>query len=262
MRQLALTVVMAQIGSYVPASEAELPIFDQIFTRIGAADDLISGNSTFMVEMAEANTALQNATKRSLILFDELGRGTATYDGMALAQAIIEYVHNNTKAKTLFSTHYHELTALSDELVHLRNVHVGATEENGELVFSHKVLTGPADQSYGINVAKLAGLPDSLIARASDILASLEAQDVTISETLVQPQPVSAKLAEPVAELPVTPTPESVVEEDTQLDLFALEPAVDPALQAILDEIKQTNIATMTPLDAMMKLNEWQKQMK
>lgn len=262
MRQLALTVVMAQIGSYVPASEAELPIFDQIFTRIGAADDLISGNSTFMVEMAEANTALQNATKRSLILFDELGRGTATYDGMALAQAIIEYVHNNTKAKTLFSTHYHELTALSDELDHLRNVHVGATEENGELVFSHKVLTGPADQSYGIDVAKLAGLPDSLIARASDILASLEAQDVTISETLVQPQPVSAKLAEPVAELPVTPTPEPVVEEDTQLDLFALEPAVDPALQAILDEIKQTNIATMTPLDAMMKLNEWQKQMK
>ena len=261
MRQLALTVVMAQIGSYVPASEAELPIFDQIFTRIGAADDLISGNSTFMVEMAEANTALQNATKRSLILFDELGRGTATYDGMALAQAIIEYVHNNTKAKTLFSTHYHELTALSDELDHLRNVHVGATEENGELVFSHKVLTGPADQSYGINVAKLAGLPDSLIARASDILASLEAQDVTISETLVQPQPVSAKLAEPVA-LPVAPEPEPVVEEDTQLDLFALEPAVDPALQAILDEIKQTNIATMTPLDAMMKLNEWQKQMK
>ena len=214
-----------------------------------------------MVEMAEANTALQNATKRSLILFDELGRGTATYDGMALAQAIIEYVHNNTKAKTLFSTHYHELTALSDELDHLRNVHVGATEENGELVFSHKVLTGPADQSYGINVAKLAGLPDSLIARASDILASLEAQDVTISETLVQPQPVSAKLAEPVA-LPVAPEPEPVVEEDTQLDLFALEPAVDPALQAILDEIKQTNIATMTPLDAMMKLNEWQKQMK
>ena len=261
MRQLALTVVMAQIGSYVPASEAELPIFDQIFTRIGAADDLISGNSTFMVEMSEANTAIQNATKRSLILFDELGRGTATYDGMALAQAIIEHVHNNTKAKTLFSTHYHELTALSDELPNLRNVHVGATEENGELVFSHKVLTGPADQSYGINVAKLAGLPDSLIARASDILASLEAQDVTISETLVQPQPVSAKLAEPVA-LPVAPEPEPVVEEDTQLDLFALEPAVDPALQAILDEIKQTNIATMTPLDAMMKLNEWQKQMK
>ena len=264
MRQLALTVVMAQIGSYVPASEAELPIFDQIFTRIGAADDLISGNSTFMVEMSEANTAIQNATKRSLILFDELGRGTATYDGMALAQAIIEHVHNNTKAKTLFSTHYHELTALSDELPNLRNVHVGATEENGELVFSHKVLTGPADQSYGINVAKLAGLPDSLIDRAADILANLEAQDVSLEAT-APTRP--AKLAEPVATYQASvaePEPEGVAGEpaDTQLDLFAVGPEIDPAMQAVLDEIKATNIATMTPLDAMMKLNEWQKQMK
>ncbi|MBD1501086.1 DNA mismatch repair protein MutS [Weissella cibaria] len=264
MRQLALTVVMAQIGSYVPASEAELPIFDQIFTRIGAADDLISGNSTFMVEMSEANTAIQNATKRSLILFDELGRGTATYDGMALAQAIIEHVHNNTKAKTLFSTHYHELTALSDELPNLRNVHVGATEENGELVFSHKVLTGPADQSYGINVAKLAGLPDSLIDRAADILANLEAQDVSLEAT-APTRP--AKLAEPVATYQASvaePEPEVVAAEpaDTQLDLFAVGPEIDPATQAVLDEIKATNIATMTPLDAMMKLNEWQKQMK
>lgn len=264
MRQLALTVVMAQIGSYVPASEAELPIFDQIFTRIGAADDLISGNSTFMVEMSEANTAIQNATKRSLILFDELGRGTATYDGMALAQAIIEHVHNNTKAKTLFSTHYHELTALSDELPNLRNVHVGATEENGELVFSHKVLTGPADQSYGINVAKLAGLPDSLIDRAADILANLEAQDVSLEAT-APTRP--AKLAEPVATYQASvaePELEVVAAEpaDTQLDLFAVGPEIDPAMQAVLDEIKATNIATMTPLDAMMKLNEWQKQMK
>ena len=264
MRQLALTVVMAQIGSYVPASEAELPIFDQIFTRIGAADDLISGNSTFMVEMSEANTAIQNATKRSLILFDELGRGTATYDGMALAQAIIEHVHNNTKAKTLFSTHYHELTALSDELPNLRNVHVGATEENGELVFSHKVLTWPADQSYGINVAKLAGLPDSLIDRAADILANLEAQDVSLEAT-APTRP--AKLAEPVATYQASvaePEPEVVAAEpaDTQLDLFAVGPEIDPAMQAVLDEIKATNIATMTPLDAMMKLNEWQKQMK
>lgn len=264
MRQLALTVVMAQIGSYVPASEAELPIFDQIFTRIGAADDLISGNSTFMVEMSEANTAIQNATKRSLILFDELGRGTATYDGMALAQAIIEHVHNNTKAKTLFSTHYHELTALSDELPNLRNVHVGATEENGELVFSHKVLTGPADQSYGINVAKLAGLPDSLIDRAADILANLEAQDVSLEAT-APTRP--AKLAEPVATYQASvaePEPEVAAAEpaDTQLDLFAVGPEIDPAMQAVLDEIKATNIATMTPLDAMMKLNEWQKQMK
>ena len=128
MRQLALTAVMAQMGCFVPAKRAQLPIFDQIFTRIGAADDLVSGESTFMVEMMEANNALQNATADSLILFDEIGRGTATYDGMALAQAIIEFVHNRVGAKTLFSTHYHELTALEGELDHLQNVHVGATE--------------------------------------------------------------------------------------------------------------------------------------
>jgi DNA mismatch repair protein MutS len=245
MRQLALIVVMAQIGSFVPAESAKMPIFDQIFTRIGAADDLISGNSTFMVEMAEANTALQNATNQSLILFDELGRGTATYDGMALAQAIIEYVHNNVHAKTLFSTHYHELTALADELPHLRNVHVGATEEDGELVFSHKVLPGPADQSYGINVARLAGLPDSLIKRADTILAALENQEASV-------QVVTTTLNEPVAEMPI----EDPV--DTQLDLFA-EPSLDPKVSAVVEAIKNTNIAGMTPLETMMQLNDWQK---
>jgi len=153
---------------------------------------------------------------------------------------------------------------LSDELPNLRNVHVGATEENGELVFSHKVLTGPADQSYGINVAKLAGLPDSLIDRAADILANLEAQDVSLEAT-APTRP--AKLAEPVATYQASvaePEPEVVAAEpaDTQLDLFAVGPEIDPAMQAVLDEIKATNIATMTPLDAMMKLNEWQKQMK
>jgi DNA mismatch repair protein MutS len=257
MRQLALTVVMAQIGSFVPAEAAELPIFDQIFTRIGAADDLISGNSTFMVEMAEANTALQNATNQSLILFDELGRGTATYDGMALAQAIIEYVHNNVHAKTLFSTHYHELTALAEELPHLRNVHVGATEEHGDLVFSHKVLAGPADQSYGINVAKLAGLPASLIARADDILTHLESQEATIETASVLQEPVAVLAEEtPVAE-------ETVVEMDgpEQLDLFA-EATVDPKASAVLDALKGTNLATLTPLETMMLLNQWQRDLQ
>lgn len=174
MRQLALTALMAQIGCFVPAKSAQMPIFDQIFTRIGAADDLISGESTFMVEMMETNNGLQHATDRSLILFDEIGRGTATYDGMALAQAIIEYLHNHLHAKTLFSTHYHELTALEDDLPRLHNVHVGATEKDGELVFLHKVEDGPADKSYGIHVAKLAGMPDSLLKRASQILKQLE----------------------------------------------------------------------------------------
>lgn len=258
MRQLALIVVMAQIGSFVSATAATLPIFDQIFTRIGAADDLISGNSTFMVEMAEANTALQNATKHSLILFDELGRGTATYDGMALAQAIIEYVHEHTHAKTLFSTHYHELTALADELPELQNVHVGANEQNGELIFSHKVLPGPADQSYGINVAKLAGLPTSLITRAADILSHLEEQDVSLKTAPM----TETTLADKSAELSVDEPTKPATADDGQLDLFSLPDAIDSHMQQILEEMKQLNVATMTPLEALMKLNEWQQNMQ
>src|SRR5690606_5163738 len=148
MRQVALTAILAQIGCFVPASEAVLPIYDQVFTRIGAADDLISGQSTFMVEMLEARNAIVNATKNSLILFDEIGRGTSTYDGMALAQAIIEYVHHHIGAHTLFSTHYHELTDLEAELENLINVHVRAIEENDKVVFLHKIKEGAADQSY------------------------------------------------------------------------------------------------------------------
>lgn len=170
MRQLAITVIMAQIGSFVPAKSCTIPIFDKIFTRIGASDDLVSGESTFMVEMKEANNAIQEATPNSLILFDELGRGTATYDGMSLAQAILEYIHDKIKAKTLFSTHYHELTTLSQDLTNLRNVHVSAIEEDGKITFLHKVKQGAVDKSYGIHVASLAKLPKSLIERANEIL--------------------------------------------------------------------------------------------
>lgn len=174
MRMLALIAIMAQIGCFVPAKSATLMIFDAIFTRIGASDDLISGQSTFMVEMLEANFAIKNATKNSLILFDELGRGTSTYDGMALAQAIIEYVHEKIGCVMLFSTHYHELIMLDKTLKHLKNVHVDAKESKGGVVFLHKVLDGGADKSYGINVASLAGLPRSLIERAKKILEALE----------------------------------------------------------------------------------------
>ncbi len=174
MRQLAIIVIMAQIGCFVPAKSAMLPIVDQIFTRIGAADDLVSGKSTFMVEMMEVNNALKSATKSSLILFDEIGRGTATYDGMALAQAIIEYVHEKIGAITLFSTHYHELTVLDKTLKRLKNIHVSAKDDKNTLVFLHKVIDGPSDKSYGINVAKLAHLPNPVINRASDILNYLE----------------------------------------------------------------------------------------
>lgn len=174
MREFAITVIMAQIGCFVPAKKCTLPIFDQIFTRIGASDDLVSGDSTFMVEMKEANEAITNATNNSLIIFDELGRGTATYDGLSLAQAIIEYIHNNIKCKTLFSTHYHELTKLEDHFENLKNVHVSALEENGNITFLHKIKNGSVDKSYGIHVAKLANLPKSLIKRANEILSDYE----------------------------------------------------------------------------------------
>ena len=185
MRELVITVIMAQIGSFVPAKECRIPIFDKIFTRIGASDDLVSGDSTFMVEMKEANTALSNATQNSLIIFDELGRGTATYDGLSLAQSIIEYIHDKIKCKTLFSTHYHELTKLEEHFKRLKNVHVSALEENGKITFLHKIKDGSIDKSYGIHVAKLANLPDDLIKRANEILLTYEnKKEVVISKQL------------------------------------------------------------------------------
>ena len=177
MRQLGIIVIMAQIGCFVPCSEACIPVFDKIFTRIGASDDLVSGESTFMVEMMEASNAISKATKNSLILFDELGRGTATFDGMSLAQAILEYIHDKIGCKTLFSTHYHELTDLDNSLGHLVNKHVSATEEEGVITFLHKVKDGSVDKSYGINVAKLAGLPPEVIERASEVLNVYESKE-------------------------------------------------------------------------------------
>lgn len=174
MRQVALIAILAQIGSFVPAQEATLPLFDQVFTRIGASDDLSSGQSTFMVEMLEAHFALSKATKNSLILFDEIGRGTSTYDGLALAWAMLEHIHHSIGAKTLFSTHYHELVSLEEQLNRLKNIHVTATEKNGTIHFHHAVAEGPSDRSYGIQVAALAGLPKKLIQRASQLLHRFE----------------------------------------------------------------------------------------
>ena len=188
MRQLAITVIMAQIGCFVPASSCKMMVFDAIYTRIGASDDLVSGESTFMVEMNEANNAISNATNNSLVLFDELGRGTATFDGMALAQAIIEYIHDYVKCKMVFSTHYHELTDLDKTLKNLKNVHVSAYEENGNITFLHKIKDGSVDKSYGIHVAKLANLPSSLIDRANIILEQYEngsiRKEVKVQESL------------------------------------------------------------------------------
>ncbi len=174
MRQLAIIVIMAQMGSFVPCEAATLPIIDKIFTRIGASDDLVSGESTFMVEMKEARNAIDGATENSLILFDELGRGTATYDGMSLAQAILEYISENIGAFTLFSTHYHELTRLDKKFKNIKNVHVSAVENGNQITFLHKVKTGAVDKSYGIHVARLAKMPDELLDRAEEILSEYE----------------------------------------------------------------------------------------
>lgn len=285
MRQLALTVIIAQMGCFVPAEAAQMPIFDQIFTRIGAADDLISGQSTFMVEMQEANRALSQATANSLILFDEIGRGTATYDGMALAQAIVEYVHNKVHAKTLFSTHYHELTALDTVLKQLKNVHVGAVEQDGDLVFLHQVQPGPADKSYGIHVAKLAGMPDTLLKRADVILQQLEQQaanaptvdkaTVTAVAQEAQPEhgvtsetsmptaptktPMVASEATPV--VPIDAAAQPVVDQDQQLSLFTDEPEVNPTQAKVLAQLKDLNLMGMTPMAIMNQVYQWQQKL-
>ncbi|GEO79496.1 DNA mismatch repair protein MutS [Companilactobacillus mindensis DSM 14500] len=270
MRQMALIVIMAQIGCFVPADSAKMPIFDHIFTRIGAADDLISGDSTFMVEMREANDALKNATPNSLIIFDEIGRGTATYDGMALAQAIIEYIDRHVKAMTLFSTHYHELTELEAQLPGLRNVHVDASEENGDLVFLHKVLPGPADKSYGIHVAKLAGLPTDVLNRASKILSSLEETSVhtTTSDSIKEPTVLTTE-KEPVQATAVQSkeeTAEPEVNDDTQLSLFPETPKQTKKLSTketqVIKEIGDQDLMGITPIEAINLLYKWQKKLK
>ncbi|MCC5895181.1 MAG: DNA mismatch repair protein MutS [Alkalibacterium sp.] len=241
MRQLALTVIMGQMGCFVPAEDACMPVFDRLFTRIGAMDDLIGGQSTFMVEMNETNQAIQHATENSLLLFDEIGRGTATYDGMALAEAIIEYVHDTIKAKTLFSTHYHELTILEERLTGLRNVHVGAVEEEGNLVFLHKMMPGPADKSYGVQVAKLAGLPATLLKRAGKILEELETKEDHLFEK----------------KMPQTAT----VKEDrqTQLDLFD---GLSELEKETINSLKKVNVLNTTPIEALQLLSQLQEKIK
>ena len=225
MRQNALLVVMAQMGSFIPAKTAELPIFDRIFTRIGASDDILTGKSTFMVEMIEANAALCYATKHSLILFDEIGRGTATYDGMALAQAMLEYIDEAIGAKTLFSTHYHELTDLEKEHPSMHNVHVDVHEEKNEIEFRYRIIDGKADKSYGINVARLAHLPKVVLDRAAQLLTNFENQDNN---------------------------------QNYQPSLFVME-QVQPEKSKLLQQLQELDIDSMTPRDALDCLYELKK---
>lgn len=229
MRQNALIAIMAQIGSFVPAESAKLPIFDQIFTRIGSSDNIMGGESTFMIEMLEVNEAIKNATERSLIIFDEVGRGTATYDGMSLAQAIIEYLHDEVGAKTLFSTHYHELTKLENSLPSLKNVHVEAKVGDNleDLVFLHKVVDGASDQSYGINVASLAEIPLEITLRAKDILEKLESNVHYDEETFSK-----NNYNKPI-----------IIDK------------TDPQIKEFINEVKSLDVDSMKPIDALLYLS-------
>ena len=233
MRQTALISIMAQMGCFVSASKAVLPLYDQIFTRIGASDDIAGGESTFMVEMNEVNYALQNATYKSLILFDEVGRGTATFDGMALAQAIIEYLHNTTCAKTLFSTHYHELTNLESSLPNLKNLHVDAVEENGQIIFMHKVMPGSTDKSYGINVAHLAHIPDEVIYRAKDLLDKMIATN-QIDHELLSPD----NYQKPV-----------IIDKR------------DSKETNVIEALKEVEVESLNPLEALLLINKWKEEL-
>jgi len=260
MRQLALTAIMAQIGCFVPASRANLPIFDQIFTRIGAADDLVSGHSTFMVEMIETNHALEHATKNSLLLLDEIGRGTATFDGMALAQSIIEHIHGQIGAKTLFSTHYHELTALEEACPRLENRHVTAKEHDGQLIFLHKVMEGPSDKSYGIHVAQIAKLPSELIERAKTLLSEFE-----------QKQPKHLKGLD---EMAVSETPQGqlslfgaapkpiIREKRVEVEKIIEVPAANSPYEGIIQQLKKIDLYELTPMQAMNVMYELKMELK
>jgi DNA mismatch repair protein MutS len=224
LKQIAIITLMAQIGSYVPAQRAVIGLVDRIFTRIGAREDLSSGKSTFMVEMVETANILNNTTPHSLLILDEIGRGTSTYDGLAIAQSVVEYIHNTLDgARTLFATHYHELVTLADHLPKVRNFNVAVAENHGEIVFMHKIIPGGVDKSYGIHVAQLAGLPREVVKRADEVLLNMAKTNRDISNTLAT--------------------------HATQLSFFAPKTALEEELEAL-------DINTMSPLEAISKLYE------
>jgi DNA mismatch repair protein MutS len=234
LRQAALIVVMAQIGSFVPASEAVLPVVDRVFTRIGAADNLARGRSTFMVEMTETAVILNTATANSLIVLDEIGRGTSTYDGLSLAWAVVEHVHDRIKAKTLFATHYHELTELAEQLDGVRNLHVSVKEAGDQIIFLRKVEPGRADRSYGIEVAKLAALPTTVIERATQILALHAKAESTVTE---EAAPAKAQTG------------------PMQIQLF------EPVNYQIADRIRTLKLDELRPIEALQLLADLQKEL-
>ncbi len=250
MRQTALIVLMAQVGSFVPAAEADIGVVDRIFTRVGASDDLASGQSTFMVEMNEVANILRNATPKSLLILDEIGRGTSTFDGLSIAWAVIEHISNKKilGAKTLFATHYHELTELEGKIDNVNNYCIAVKEKGDDIVFLRKIVKGGADKSYGIQVAKLAGVPDMVIDRAKEILEQLIDNDIT--ETI---QSIEVKGAK-------TEKKKAVKYDDVDMEQISFMATVKD--EDIIRELQEVDISTITPLDAMNVLYRLQNKLK
>ena len=248
MRQTALIVLMAQIGSFVPASSAKIGIVDRIFTRVGASDDLASGQSTFMVEMTEVANILRNATSNSLLILDEIGRGTSTFDGLSIAWAVVEHISNPKLlgAKTLFATHYHELTELEGKLSNVNNYCIAVKEKGDDIVFLRKIVKGGADKSYGIQVAKLAGVPDSVIERAKELVQELSDADIT----------------ETVSEIAQEKKIKSKVTKYDQVDLEQMTLMDTVSDEDVLNELKEIEISTLTPIEALNVLNRLQNRLK
>jgi DNA mismatch repair protein MutS len=238
LRQTALIVLMAQMGSFVPATSAEIGIVDKVFTRVGASDNLSKGESTFMVEMTETAAILNNLSDRSLVLLDEIGRGTSTYDGVSMAWAIAEHIHNHPKfkAKTLFATHYHELNELTEDFPRIKNFHVSVKEMGNKIIFLRKLVPGGSAHSFGIHVAQMAGMPTSLVLRAHEILQNLEKDHVLEANV------------DKLKEMPKA---------NYQLNLFGVE--IPAGLQEVSDMLEKLDINTLSPIEALLKLNELKK---
>ena len=250
MRQTALIVLMAQIGSFVPASSAKIGIVDRIFTRVGASDDLASGQSTFMVKMTEVANILRNATSESLLILDEIGRGTSTFDGLSIAWAVVEHIGNPKLlgAKTLFATHYHELTELEGKLDNVNNYCIAVKEKGDDIVFLRKIVRGGADKSYGIQVAKLAGVPDSVIERAKELVQELSDADITVGVS----EQKTEKKARSKQKVPRY--------DQVDLDQMTLFDTVSD--EDVLNELREIEISTLTPLEALNVLNRLQSRLK
>ncbi|WP_117592778.1 DNA mismatch repair protein MutS [Haloprofundus halophilus] len=267
MRQSALVTLLAQVGSFVPARSATVGLVDGIYTRVGALDELAQGRSTFMVEMQELSNILHSATEDSLVILDEVGRGTATYDGISIAWAATEYLHNEVRAKTLFATHYHELTGLADYLDRVENVHVAADERDGDVTFLRTVREGPTNRSYGIHVAELAGVPDPVVTRATDVLDRLRTEKAIEAKGGGGGEPVQAVFDLSSGQFAAgdggskTTGPEATAAGSTATGEDGGEPAVDPEIEAVLDELRGTNVEETSPVELMAKVQAWQREL-